>query len=58
MTSFLKDYGPIILSAIALFVAIYIPCHIARKQNQIAIFEKLYTSYSQLLQGFPEPQPL
>ena len=56
MTSFLKEYGPIILSAIALFVAIYIPCHIARKQNQIAIFEKLYTSYSQLLliQSFAE----
>lgn len=48
VTTFL-DYAPIILSAVAVFVAIYVPGRIAKKQNQIAAFDKLYTAYSQLL---------
>lgn len=43
------DYAPVILSVIAVAVGIYFPIRIAKKQNQIAIFEKLYTAYSQLL---------
>ena len=50
------DWAPMLFSALAVFVAIYIPSTIAKKQNQIAIFDKLYNAYSQLLlvQSFAE----
>ena len=47
-TTFL-DWAPIILSVISVLIAVYIPVKLARKENQIAIFEKLYAAYSQLL---------
>ncbi len=43
------DYAPIILSVIAVAVGIYFPSRIAKKQNQIAVFDKLFAAYSQLL---------
>ena len=46
-TTFL-DWAPIILSVISVLIAVYIPVKLARKENQIAIFEKLYAAYSQL----------
>ena len=45
----LFDWAPIVLSFLAVLVAIYVPSAIAKKQNQIAIFDKLYDSYSRLL---------
>lgn len=46
-TTFL-DWAPIILSVISVLIAVYIPVKLARKENQIAIFEKLYAAYSHL----------
>ena len=43
------DWAPICLSVIAVAVAIYIPSIIAKKQNRVAVYDKLYTAYSQLL---------
>lgn len=43
------DFAPVLLSAAAVVVAIYVPSRIAKKQNQIAVFDKLYTAYSQFL---------
>ena len=43
-TTFL-DWAPIILSVISVLIAVYIPVKLARKENQIAIFEKLYAAY-------------
>lgn len=43
------DFAPVLLSAAAVAVAIYVPSRIAKKQNQIAVFDKLYTAYSQFL---------
>ncbi len=43
------DWAPIFLSVVAVFIAWYVPARIAKKQNQIAIFDKLFNSYSQLL---------
>lgn len=43
------DWAPIFLSVVAVFVAVYVPVKIAKKQNQIEIFDKLYTAYSQLI---------
>lgn len=43
------DWMPIVLSVVTAATAIYIPVRIAKKQNQIAIFDKLYTAYVQLL---------
>lgn len=40
---------PIILSAISVAVAIYVPWKIAKKQNQLAVFDKLFEAYSALL---------
>ena len=42
-TTFL-DWAPIILSVISVLIAVYIPVKLARKENQIAIFEKLYAA--------------
>ena len=47
--SFFLNWGPIIVSAVAIIVAILVPSRIAHRQNQIAIFDKLYVSYSQFL---------
>lgn len=38
----------IILPIIAIAIAIWIPSSIAKKQNRIAVFDKLYYAYSQL----------
>ena len=38
-----------ILSAVAVFAAISIPAFIARRQNKIALFEKKYEAYSEIL---------
>ena len=46
-TTFL-DWAPIILSVISVLIAVYIPVKLARKENQIAIFEKLYAAYGRL----------
>ena len=48
------DFVPVLLSAAAVFVANYVPSRIAKKQNQLAVFDKLYTAYSQflLVRGF------
>ena len=43
------DFAPVLLSAAAVVVAIYVPSRIAKKQIQIAVFDKLYTAYSQFL---------
>lgn len=43
------DWLPIILSVVAAAIAIFIPMRIAKNQNKIALFDKLYAAYSQLL---------
>ncbi len=43
------DWAPIILSVIAVAVAICVPSIIAKRQNKIAVFDKLFAAYSQLL---------
>lgn len=43
------DWAPLILSVIATWAAIYVPSKIAKKQNKIAVFDKLYTAYGKLL---------
>ncbi len=48
-TPTLLDWAPLVLSVIAVFVAIYVPSRIAKRQNKIAAFDKLYAAYSQFL---------
>ena len=48
-SSTLLDWAPIVLSFLAVVVAIYVPSKIAKSQNQIAIFDRLYEAYSRLL---------
>lgn len=43
------NWAPIVLSAIAVTTAVFIPYMIAKRQNQIAVFDKLFEAYSRLL---------
>ena len=45
----LLDWAPIGLSTLAIIVAVLIPSIIAKKQNKIAVFDKLFDAYSHLL---------
>ena len=45
----LLDWAPIGFSTLAIIVAVLIPSIIAKKQNKIAVFDKLFDAYSHLL---------